>query len=277
MTIERAHPGWGLTRVLLGFAVLAEWLPRGPTVPERYSTAGALFGSGPLPIPRWHPFSPTEAWVLFGVTLAGALLLITGRANRTALVAILIASSALLLHEWINTKAHDRLLFWELGILLFAPGGGRGDLPTTHHAQTALRILFCGIYGATGFNKLLTESEWLTGEALGWHLLTPNFANTPLDQWLSTHTLVLTVFGWFTMLFECSFPFLIWFGRPRVPLLAAGVALHLGIHALMNVGGFAWIAMASYPAMLAPEQVERFTAPFLAFWKQRMRFGRATG
>ena len=269
--MSRPHPGWAATRVLLALATLAEWAPRWGQVPERYSTDGALLAMGPLPIPLWHPLSPPEAWALYGAVLAGAVLLLTNRANRAAILLITLPASVLLFHEWANTKAHDRLLMWCLGVLFCAPGGGRGDQPTTPHATVALRLVFCALYGATGLNKLLVEHAWLHGDALAWQLLTPNFGNSPVDVLVSTWGPVLAVLGWFTVAFEVLFPALSWVRRARPWLLLAGAAMHLGIHALLSVGAFSWIALAAYPAMLAPDEAEAWRA------RGRRWLGRAPG
>jgi len=47
----------------------------------------------------------------------------------------------------------------------------------------------------------------------------------------------------------------------RLPWLAIGLALHIGILLSMNVGPFSWVSLAFYPALFGPDELERLAAP----------------
>jgi hypothetical protein len=114
--------------------------------------------------------------------------------------------------------------------------------------------------------KLLFEPAWATGKTLEYFLVDTSFGLRPLGVLASAHRWMLAPAAWLTVAFEASFPFLIPWRRTRGPLLLAGVALHVGIFALMTVGPFSVAALAAYPVMLGEA---RWTA--LVGWLRERR------
>lgn len=58
------------------------------------------------------------------------------------------------------------------------------------------------------------------------------------------------------VLWECVFPFLIWFKRANLPLLLVGLAFHASLTLWMDVGPFALVAWTAYPVLLHPDRMQ---------------------
>lgn len=256
----QAHPGWSAFRVAWALVAMLTWLGRGYHFPENYSAAGVLFERSALPLTRWIVLTEPTAWAVWGTLLAALALLVTGRVNRPAILVATLAMWTLNFHEGLNFKAYDRLLFWQGVVLLFAPGGGDGRRVGNPGARYALMLVYLGLYGSTGWMKLLNESTWSSGEVLRYALEDNNFGLRPLGVLLAQYPSAVAPAGWLTVAFETSFPFLVWWRRPRPWLLAGGVLMHLGILATMHVNTFSLIAISGYPVLLDAEQWRRASA-----------------
>lgn len=93
----------------------------------------------------------------------------------------------------------------------------------------------------------LGNAVWYKGIALREVLASPVFAEWP--TYLPVGPLV-----WFltysTLLFELSFPLLVWFKRLRPLLLIGGIVFHLSIDIVMVIPIFSYIMIVTYPAFL---------------------------
>ncbi len=240
---------WTATRRLLVVAGLATWLPRGFALEEAYSESGVVVASGELPLPHWFTFSFGEAGLVWGVLVA-ALVGMWWRPSRVLAALVFVTGVLLVYTECLNEKAYDRLFLFQALTLVWAGAGGGA---AGRHARIAQILVFAGIYGSTGWSKLLFEPAWIDGTVLANHLVDGDFGLRPLGL-LPLPGWVLALSGWGTLLFEAGFPFFIWFRRLRPPLLLLGVAFHLGILATMHVNTFSLIALAGYPAMSSAEE-----------------------
>lgn len=116
-----------------------------------------------------------------------------------------------------------------------------------------LQIQLAYVYLNSSLAKL-GNTRWRTGMALRDVLSSPVFSEWP-------SYIDITAIIWFltysTLVFELSFPVLIWFRRPRLWLLAYGVLFHTGIDALMVIPIFSYIMISTYPVYLEDGQIER--------------------
>jgi hypothetical protein len=123
---------------------------------------------------------------------------------------------------------------WSLDRWIWRRGGG----PTFVYPW-ALRLLFVQmalIYCTNGMYKVL-GADWRSGNSLYYvmgdlTLARWSYAQFPLPYPL---TRLLT---WSVLVWELSFPLLVWWRRTRVPALWCGVAFHIGIGTCLEVGGF---------------------------------------
>lgn len=250
------HPeptdGWGWMRQLFVLALLLNWLPRGPHVPELYSNEVLLLPVGMVPTYEHWVLSAPTAWGVYAVLLISGLALLAGLAGRLPALMVLVSSFVLVTAESVNIKAYDRLLMWHALALTLAPTTRRG-LPG---ARYIVFIYMAGIYAATGWSKVLEEPAWWNGSALKYHLMHREFGMKPLGIFLSRYDFVMAPMSWITVIFEAAFPFLLPFWRVRRWLLLVGACFHIGTLLLMDVGSFWLVAIASYPALLAPRDIQ---------------------
>jgi hypothetical protein len=249
----RVLPGWTLTRQLFALGALLTWLPRGRFVSEVYSSAGLIVPGTLVRLTDHLVLSPAAAWLVYLGLLLGLLLTLHGRYARAGLLAFLVGSLTLLFHEGLWFKAYDRMLLWQTVVLLAAPGGGDGRQEGSPLARYWMILVYCNLYGATGFNKLLHEPSWLVGAPLANFFVSNTWGGRPLGVWLSDQPAALTVMGLWTLAFECLFPLLIWSRRASPWLLIAGALMHLGILFTLRVNTFSFISVAAYPILLHPD------------------------
>lgn len=134
-------------------------------------------------------------------------------------------------------------------------------------ANVALRLLqihTCIIYLVAGLAKL-QGTAWWTGVAVWGTLANAEFAPMYLEwyndvlRFLGRNRLVFAAFLWtggmFTLIFEISYPFLIWRPRCRWWLLGGAIVLHGIIGLFMGLGTFAVMMLVMNMAFLKPSEV----------------------
>jgi len=137
-------------------------------------------------------------------------------------------------------------------------------------ANLAIRLLqvhFCIIYLVAGLSKL-QGPMWWNGTAV-WATMV-NFEFCPMRnrlyadalRFLAEHRwlweMVTTGGTLFTLVFEISFPFLIWNPRLRRLVITAAVLLHLGIALVMGLVSFSIIMLTGVLSFVPSEAVRRF-------------------
>ena len=249
--------GWTLTRWLFVIAALRCHGPRFQGIGDAYGASDMVFVSSVWRLAHLFVMTETLAWSFWVLGLVGIGLVAWGRgaAFYAGLLAWFVGCYGLIGHEALNVKAFDRLLLWVGVGLAFSPAGESG-LSLKYRSPLGrwiLLLVFCSIYGSTGWFKLLMEPGWWTGETLAFHLVNPHHGGESLGIWMSgQHTLIL-VMSWWTVIFEAAFPVLIWFRRtnPWVLLMAAG--FQVGLFWLMNIPQFFYVTLAAFPVLLHPE------------------------
>lgn len=125
-------------------------------------------------------------------------------------------------------------------------------------ANLAIRLInvhMCVIYFFAGVSKLQGESWW-DGTAM-WRA----FANLEYQSadmtWLAWHPHLINLATHASVLWEVSFPFLIWRPRWRPWMLAGAVVLHAGIGACLGMWTFGLIMLVGCSSFLPEEAVRR--------------------
>ncbi|MDP2309988.1 MAG: HTTM domain-containing protein [Pseudomonadota bacterium] len=252
--------GWAATRLVFGAVSLIFLLLRSRDLADAYAAQDMVFANWPFFLADHVRITLPTAWGLWGIGVVGLLgVLAGGRWMRPGLVLWLLGNWTLLAAESLNIKAHDRLGLWIALGLFLSPAGERGlsGKWRSPAARWYLLVVYSGIYGSTGWLKLLEESSWWNGDVLAYHLLHRHFGGGALAAWVSGQVWLVAPMGWATILFETTFPLLVWSRRVNPWLLALGASFHLGIAALMNVGPFSWVALSAYPVLLHPEVTRR--------------------
>ncbi len=123
-----------------------------------------------------------------------------------------------------------------------------------------IRFQLALIYFTSGLYKLF-GSVWRDGTAVYYTTAQNIFGRIfhvyPLPVSLEW---VLTALTYGTILWELSFPFLLLYRRTRKFAIISGIAMHLGIQMMMEVGPFTWMMLASYVAFLDPKTTRRLLA-----------------
>jgi hypothetical protein len=141
------------------------------------------------------------------------------------------------------------------------PGAGRDAPAPSAAANLALRLMnvhMCVIYFFAGIAKLRGESWW-DGTAMWRAFANLEYQSTDMT-WLAWHPQILNLATHVSVLWEISFPFLIWRPRCRPLMLVGAVALHVGIGACLGMWTFGLIMLVGCCSFLPAEVVRRLAA-----------------
>jgi hypothetical protein len=105
-------------------------------------------------------------------------------------------------------------------------------------------------YMTAGYAKL-SSSVWRRGTAIFVILNTQSFGNQACAQILEKHALLRIAICWSVIIFECTFPLLVFTDvRTCWLFIAAGILFHLSVALFMGLNTFFWSFIATYPAIL---------------------------
>jgi hypothetical protein len=210
----------------------------------------------------WHgsPAALRAALIAWAVVV---LLLLLGLGTRASAAAAWVLSLSFDNLNWYVNNAGDQVRAIALFYLMLAPCGAAWSLDSwlarlrgrrsgpVHVWPWALRLLFVQLvlmYFCNGVYKLV-GADWREGVSL-YHVLCDltltrfSCAQLPLPYaW--TRLASWAVLGW-----ELGFPLLVLSRWTRTAALLFGVAFHLGIFALLELGGFAPYVLALYLPLL---------------------------
>lgn len=110
---------------------------------------------------------------------------------------------------------------------------------------TVIRFQIVAMYAYAGTCKLLGH-EWQNGTALFYILQSDLYSFPPAQALVLRYPLVTVAATYATIIFQVTFPLLIWVRKARPYLIGAGVALHLSIIIGMGLFEFGLIMMISY-------------------------------
>ncbi|MFT5686245.1 MAG: hypothetical protein ACI8RZ_007201 [Myxococcota bacterium] len=258
--------GWASARVLFVLAALVAHLPRLGQIRDAVQYPGVLLTSGPMRLVEQVQLTGGQATGLWVAGLVGlSALLWGGRAAKPGLVVWLVSYYPMIILTGLSARVPERLFLWVAVGLLMAPISER-RLTEKHRSPAArwyLMIVFCALYGSTGWLKALMEPAWWTGEALSYDLVDLHFGLKPAGVWLSGQPGITRALSWGTIVIEASFPLLIWWRRSNPWILLAALCMHLGIELLMTVRALSFVTLAMYPVLLHPEVAQRLSRTIL--------------
>jgi hypothetical protein len=121
----------------------------------------------------------------------------------------------------------------------------------------ALQIQVALMYLATFWHK--TEgTAWWDGTAVYTVSQLIEFRRFTIP-YLDSSWISIKAATWFTLVFEGSFAFFIWFRETRLLIIALGVIFHLCLEWHLNIPLFQWAAIASYAVFLKHDDLTRIT------------------
>ena len=193
--------------------------------------------------------SPTAIRVLAGITLAAALLLTVGLATPLAALVSLAGFVSMANRAPLNVFGFDDTLGLLLVGLAVGPAGARlsldslwgaaGPAGPSVRATIALRLIqihLCVVYFFSGAGKMLGASWW-EGTALWGAVANVQYRTLDLTG-LARHPLATNALTLATLFWEASYPALVWPRLTRRLVIAAAVAVHLGIGLAMGMMEF---------------------------------------
>jgi hypothetical protein len=252
---------------LIGFLPVAMyWSPDGiaPVPGGGYGLRSYVFESG---------FGVAVGWTMFLTLFASFICMTVGLFTEAAVVICFLGSA--LQTRWNSlplTSGHSVLvavlfcLVWadcaaRLSVDAWRRPAGSGTVASQPIWPLRLiRIQVALVYLTSGFYKLLGPA-WRDGSAI--HYTTGhNIYGRILHLYPLPGSLdwMLTLLTYATVLWEISFAFMLLNRVTRRIALVAGVAVHGGIWALMEIGPFSWMMLATYVAFLDPHAAARFVS-----------------
>lgn len=270
MTLVRI--AWGAAMTLWSLSLLPDIDP--------FLTNGALRYDRPLPSGSWDLLSLTS-WS--GAPLAVCLLLVVAsvatmiglRTRLSSVVAVLCLIALQRANPTIFNSGDLTLrligisvalspcgLLWSVDAALARRADEPGPAPwRAPWAQRLLQLHLAIGYALSAWAKLRGDM-WHEGSALGMALRIQDLQRFAAPEWLFEQSVLLNLLTWSTLVFEGSFLFLVWNRRLRPWVLGVGVAFHLAIDLLLDVGFFSTALWIAYLAFLVPAAADRIVARF---------------
>ncbi|XLS28492.1 HTTM domain-containing protein [Flavobacteriaceae bacterium M23B6Z8] len=132
-------------------------------------------------------------------------------------------------------------------------------------AALGILIEFCLVYFVAGLSKIV-QPIWQNGEAMYYVLRIEDFRASDLNIWLTQSAFFVKFSTWFTLFWELTFPFVIWFKKLRNVYLLGGLALHFGIWMLMRIDNFSFVMLSIYPVFFYDHEYRWLYRKYLKKW-----------
>jgi hypothetical protein len=259
-------------RIALGLLSMWAVLNVGINLERWFGPDGALPWSivDPQSPARWSlvaiaPESDRWLQALVGAALLGAAAMTVGFYPRVGAFVVWAVMASFRVRNPHIQNGGDRLFLILVLLSMFAPLGHRWSVDAWLRARRALpppalpgvwalrlvQLQIAWVYAVTGCMKL-GNASWRRGTVMRDVLESPVYASFPIS--IDSDVIVaLLTFG--TLVFELGFPLAVWWRRVRLPVLAAGLALHAGIEIALAIPMFGAVMMTSYLAFLRDDEV----------------------
>jgi hypothetical protein len=232
--------------------------------------------SRPRPAPRVEPSfpalipTPTVAIVVHNLLIFSLASVTLGWHTRTSLAAAFFLALWLAPLDVTATFGKHFVVALHLLILLaFSRCGAAWSLDALRGqngisvCQTSsacprrlIQILICSVYVGAVVTKI-KSSTFANGDLLTFSLLDDRWGGGRFGMWLTTLRHVPLLMSWATLLFEVSFPVLVWIPRWRLPLVAVAFVVHATMGWLLSLGIFTPVIFAGLLAFLEERDLAR--------------------
>jgi hypothetical protein len=266
----------GAFRLMFGFCVLIHLVLLAPDLDQFVTDAGILRGEESKQLAgvlRWSILqefqSPGAVRVVFAVTTAAAVLVVLGLHTRVACVVQYLGLLSIHHRNLLTNSGADSLMVILAFLLMFTASGraysldglrlrrrlgGEYEPVCVPWAQRLMQIQISILYFMTAFWKCQGET-WAEGTALHYVL-----SNSEIRRWtfgLLTNEHAINALTYGALGVEFALAFLLWVKAARPFVIAAGVALHVGIMFTVNIPVFGELMMSSYLLYLTPGEFEK--------------------
>jgi Vitamin K-dependent gamma-carboxylase len=125
-----------------------------------------------------------------------------------------------------------------------------GDVHVAQASLWFIAIQGCLSYFVAGIAKIISP-VWRSGEAVRRVLGTRTYGSRRSASFVSGRDGVCVALSWLLILFECTFPLALAFGKTGFAVFALlGIFFHITNAVIMGLNTFVWAFVATYPAIL---------------------------
>ncbi len=209
--------------------------------------------------PGFAPLYP----VVVAAFLAACVCGLFGRLPRTCAVVALVLQRVLVARAWAVFDGGDRLIGQLLFYLAVAQLAAAHTGPLANAIRNlcglSMRVQLCVMYGAAGLSKWAGE-HWPAGDGLYYVLQTDEYSLPAAQALFAGGSVVLALATYVVILFQLSFPFLVWRDPVRRPLLALGALIHLQIALVNGIASFGFALVVAYSVFYTDDEARRLRA-----------------
>lgn len=137
-------------------------------------------------------------------------------------------------------------------------GGSRSTVLSSPWCERLMQLQVSILYLRAAHWKL-TGKTWIDGTAAYYPTQIAAFQRWPLPRTLQKLPFVRCA-TWGTILIQISLGVGVWFEEMRIPVLLAGICLHLSFELLLNLQLFGLIMLSTYTLFLNPTTVMSFVS-----------------
>lgn len=264
-------------RILFGFFLFLngislvedfhEWYGIGDTALVPLSDSLNFYSNVRINIFKW--LSPTEmsAWFVLLTYILSSVFIMIGFKTRVSTIVCFILMVSLQNRNYAILNSGDTLMRCMLFLMMFAPTQVKYSVDAyLRHKDGApyqtdvplvtirlMQLQFSLVYFATTLFKL-KGYDWVDGTAVYYTSRLVNFQRLVLPIVFDFPFLVKFA-TWSALFIEFAMGTLVWVKELRIPVLIAGLLLHLGIELSMSIGFFEWVMIAAYILFLEPREV----------------------
>lgn len=272
---EQAPYGIALVRMFLPAVALVPMIRRFGRVRELFSSDGApqqlfeLFGQGqPLPV-----LPPSFAVALYGIMIFVLVCGVFGFKTRLAFliggplyayfnlldaVGTMTKYSVIASHIFLILAVSECHLVWSVDAVLLRWKKGRAAsaIPPRVPVWPArlIQILFCFVYFGAAITKIQTQAFFSGEQMRYWMVSNWNYAN-PIGEFMATSTPLLLLSGYITVVWEITFPLLVWRSAGRYVALGVGAIFHFMTWVALGLWIFPLICLSGYLAFLMESDI----------------------
>lgn len=187
------------------------------------------------------------SYFLFAVLIA-AIVGISGRFQRiTSLITFILMvnldNRAYVTLDGGNNLVH--LIGFYLVFINTQENKNKTSILVTNLAALMIQIQICLVYATAGLLKVMGPL-WNKGVALYYTMGVPEYGNEHLFKIFSQFPIIVVLFTFGTVLFQISFPYLIWNKHLRPLMILIGTSLHFSISFVMGLFMFGAAMCMSY-------------------------------
>ena len=277
---ESAHTV-ALFRILFGLLLLVNgvffardarlWI--GPNGILTHGEFCRTYGHKHFTLLRYLPPTEASVWLVLGTHLAAAVCLTVGLWTPWSAAVVFITLASLQHRNPLVCYGGDDVMRIMALLIVFSGAGdvasidrwlaeGRGEpMPVRTAWCTRLMQLQVSIIYLQAFLSKFSGETWLSGSAVYYAVEVPKYQRLRLPAFARTLGWS-KVLSWWTIGVEFALGPLIWIRELRPAVMVAGISLHLGMEAFMNLHLFGPMMMASLLLFLDPAQAERILELF---------------